>query len=292
MERDNRTRTMAHRLGLLCAMAVTTALVTTARPAAAQDCVEESVTMCGTVYGPDGNPKGDVTVVAVESGTDAISYAYVGECVGAPDEQCGRYTLSLFGGSEGASNTYTVCVVEGFEVPLADPCPSSIAPPKTVTMTPVDSTCPAMCAPDTDVVHDFHVPASSSQIYGPGTGTPGYWKNHREVWPDSITIANVTFYKTGTPNVDEAIALMGKVGGDKRITLFSSLISAKLNIAAGNNPECVIESVNAADAWLMLYWPGSEKVAGSSAAWAVGEPLHQRMDNYNNGLLDCAKHRN
>jgi len=32
-------------------------------------------------------------------------------------------------------------------------------------------------------------------------------------------------------------------------------------------------------------------VAGSSAAWAEGEPMHLLMDAYNNGLL-CAKHRN
>jgi hypothetical protein len=32
-------------------------------------------------------------------------------------------------------------------------------------------------------------------------------------------------------------------------------------------------------------------VLGASAAWAVGEPLHQLMDDYNNGKL-CAPHRN
>ncbi|MFT3894745.1 MAG: hypothetical protein QM730_24205 [Anaerolineales bacterium] len=38
---------------------------------------------------------------------------------------------------------------------------------------------------------------------GPGTGTPGYWKNHPEAWPvSSITIGEQTFTK------DQAIALM------------------------------------------------------------------------------------
>ena len=32
-------------------------------------------------------------------------------------------------------------------------------------------------------------------------------------------------------------------------------------------------------------------VAGSSDAWKLGEPMHQLMDAYNNGLL-CAAHRN
>jgi hypothetical protein len=31
-------------------------------------------------------------------------------------------------------------------------------------------------------------------------------------------------------------------------------------------------------------------VAGGSAAWAIGEPLHIQMDDYNNGRL-CAPHR-
>ena len=31
-------------------------------------------------------------------------------------------------------------------------------------------------------------------------------------------------------------------------------------------------------------------VAGSSAAWKVGEPLYLMLDAYNNGLL-CAPHR-
>ena len=38
------------------------------------------------------------------------------------------------------------------------------------------------------------------------------------------------------------------------------------------------------------YGPVGSKVAASSYAWKVGEPLHRLMDNYNNGML-CAPHR-
>jgi hypothetical protein len=38
------------------------------------------------------------------------------------------------------------------------------------------------------------------------------------------------------------------------------------------------------------YGPVGSNVAASSPAWAIGEPLHQQMDAYNNGLL-CAPHR-
>jgi hypothetical protein len=35
----------------------------------------------------------------------------------------------------------------------------------------------------------------------------------------------------------------------------------------------------------------SPAIAASSYAWSVGEPIHQTLDAYNNGLL-CAPHRN
>ena len=56
------------------------------------------------------------------------------------------------------------------------------------------------------------------------------------------------------------------------------------------NLDCVSPSIAAGNAWLVTYPLGSN-VAGSSYAWSIGEPTHQLMDAYNNGLL-CAAHRN
>ncbi len=119
-----------------------------------------------------------------------------------------------------------------------------------------------------------------------GTGTPGYWKNHPEAWSvATITIGGVAYSK------EQAITWLGKVGKDKTTTMFSSLVSAKLNVnPAVGNENCVAATIAAADAWLATYHLGSG-VTGSSAAWKVGEPLHQTLDAYNNGLL-CAPHRN
>jgi SdrD B-like protein len=123
-------------------------------------------------------------------------------------------------------------------------------------------------------------------VQAPGTGTPGYWKNHPEAWPvGSITIGGVTYLKA------DAIAWLGKVGKDKTTTMFSSLVSAKLNVLLHNEDSCVSATITSADSWMAFYGPVGSKVAASSAAWAEGEPLHILMDNYNNGLL-CAKHRN
>jgi hypothetical protein len=40
----------------------------------------------------------------------------------------------------------------------------------------------------------------------------------------------------------------------------------------------------------MAIYPAGSNVSGGSAAWTVGAPLHQTLDDYNNGRL-CAPHR-
>ena len=129
---------------------------------------------------------------------------------------------------------------------------------------------------------------SQTTVYpNPGTGTPGYWKNHPEAWTvSSITVGGQSYTR------DQAIYWLGNVGKDKRTTMFSSLVPAMLNVLLGNDPRCVQDAITAANAWMATYGPlGTGKsVAASSAAWKVGEPLHQTMDNYNNGGL-CAPHR-
>jgi len=127
-----------------------------------------------------------------------------------------------------------------------------------------------------------------SQIAGPGTGTPGYWKNHPDAWPASITANGITVGGR-TYTKAQAIAALGKVGKDKTYTMFSSLVPAMLNLIVGNL-DCVSSTIADANAWLATY-PLGTNVAGSSDAWKIGEPMHQLMDAYNNGLL-CAAHRN
>jgi SdrD B-like domain len=124
-----------------------------------------------------------------------------------------------------------------------------------------------------------------SAVQSPGTGTPGYWKNHPEAWPvASITIGGVTYTR------DQAIAWLKQLSKDKTTTMFSSLVSAKLNVLIGNDSSCVGSTIAAADLWMATYGPVGSGVLASSQAWAIGEPLHQQMDAYNNGLL-CAPHR-
>lgn len=125
----------------------------------------------------------------------------------------------------------------------------------------------------------------------PGTGTPGYWKNHPEAWPvEVITIGGVTYTK------EQAIANMGEPEkGDKTYTMFRALVAAKLNVWAGNDDSCIADTIDAADDWMETY--GSlvtdEKVkaGGKNSPWRDGEPRYEELDDYNNGDLPCAKSR-
>jgi hypothetical protein len=120
---------------------------------------------------------------------------------------------------------------------------------------------------------------------GPGTGTPGYWKNHPSAWPvASIVIGGRTYSKA------DAIKQMSTPEkGDKTRTVFRHLVSAKLNVLIGNASACIDAAIAQADAWMALHPVGS-KVSGSSAAWAEISGTATLLDQYNNGLL-CAPHR-
>jgi hypothetical protein len=125
----------------------------------------------------------------------------------------------------------------------------------------------------------------TSPAANPGTGTPGYWKNHPEAWPvGSITIGGANYTKA------QIITWLGKVGKDKVTTIFASYVSAWLNTNIGNDKSCVSDAMLKADAWLALHPIGVTFVAASSVDWQQIEWAHQTMDAYNNGQL-CAPHR-
>jgi hypothetical protein len=122
----------------------------------------------------------------------------------------------------------------------------------------------------------------------PGTGTPGYWKNHPDAWPvDTITIGGVLYTKA------EAIEIMETAGkGDKTYTMFNQLVAAKLNVLIGNPSSCIAATISDADDWMTANPLGSG-VKANAAVWknpGQGEDLKDMLDDYNNGLL-CAPPR-
>jgi hypothetical protein len=136
-----------------------------------------------------------------------------------------------------------------------------------------------------DTSIDFGFIFTASQA--PGTGTPGYWKNHPDAWPalpNGLTIGSTVFTQAQL-----LAALVDRSSKDKTVTMFSSLVPAILNGMVGNDATCVADTIAKAQAWMTAY-PFGSNVAASSPAWKQGEPLHRTLDNYNNGGL-CAPHR-
>jgi hypothetical protein len=276
--------------------AIATALVViTARPASAQvpdSCNSEGLVVCGYVWddGPSGNGVQDAGEPALEGVT---VYAYSGTTIVA------QTTTDTNGFYSFDANLLPVgdyqIVINSTLPPLgAGTLASPLINPGNPDASPTDSdgidsgtgfSYVNVTVADSYTFHVLDFGFYTPQVSYPGTGTPGYWKNHPEAWPVStITVGGVGYTKA------EAIAWLGKVGKDKTTTMFSSLVPAMLNVLLGNPSSCITSTIVAANAWMATYGPVGSNVAASSPAWAVGEPLHQQMDAYNNGLL-CAPHR-
>ena len=248
-----------------------------ATPAAAQaDCPSGGI--CGTVWNDTNNngfqdagePAIEGQGVSVSDGTDTIEvftdnlgfYNFFAQTDGP-------YTVTLLitGMTASPQNAYP-----------GDDVFDSDGVTNTLGITVAEVTRTGGVAPATDF--GFHTPA----LEPPGTGTPGYWKNHPDAWPvQEIIVGGIKYTKA------QAISWLGRVGKDKTTTMFSSLVPAMLNVKIGNLSGCVSATIASANAWMALHHVGSN-VAASSAAWAEGELLHVILDDYNNGRL-CASHR-
>ena len=127
----------------------------------------------------------------------------------------------------------------------------------------------------------------------PGTGTPGYWKNHPEEWAD-FTCWECFGLDPDLPWTQNDVIdmLETPTKGDKTYTLFRAVVAAKLNRVAGNGGDCwccVKKTHRRAREWLLDHPVGSG-VKANSQAWKKAEPWYQKLDDYNNGLL-CAPPR-
>jgi hypothetical protein len=248
-----------------------------ATPASAQSTSCASGGLCGFVFNDvNGNGIQDEGDLPIEGATVSIVV--------------GSDTLTTDTGPDGfyyfgvPAGTYTV----GVKIPAGmEPSPSNAGSDDTLDSDGVGDTFGHSVATVTfvsDANSDTDFGFVTSTAPNPGTGTPGYWKNHPDAWPvSSITVGGVTF------SIDDAIAALGKITKDKTTTMFSSLVSAKLNLLIGNSGSCVSGAIAAGDAWMAAHHLGSVVLA-SSDAWKIGEPTHKTLDAYNNGLL-CVQHR-
>ncbi len=157
---------------------------------------------------------------------------------------------------------------------------------------------------------------------GQGVGSPGYWKNHPEVWMDTNADGVVNDQDVivigdwdgdGTSDGQglalttmEALQILDasqtQKGGDKRFTLGRSLVASWLNITvAGNNYAIgdvdVGEKIDESIAWLLSFdadgdgnpFNDSVKKKDRNQAWGgSGEALYEFLDEYNNTGLGIA----
>ncbi len=268
---------LKHIRGAALAAALLPLASVAAAPANAQTiCASGGV--CGTVFN-DTNNNG--VMDAGETGIEGAQITVCLLCDGSdttavqtgPD---GSYAVS---GPPGAYTVYALIPTGTQPSPTGSPVPGSVVS----VGVPTGSGYTVATSPGDGSSTDFgfHTVAVSQ----PGTGTPGYWKNHPSAWPvSSITVGGVSYSRS------QAIAWMGNVGKDRTTIMFAQLVSAMLSVMIGNDGSCVNATIAAANSWMATYGPVGSGVSGSSAAWTAGAPLETTLDNYNNGRL-CAPHR-
>jgi hypothetical protein len=264
-----------------CAAVVFSAAM--AAPAAAQECSGEVSLICGVVWN-DANNNGSQDPGETGIGAVKVSLSDGTDTIDAYTDQSGYYELDL---QEVPPGTYTLSVLTSSIGPTAQPSPTNVTDDALDSDGLGDGTSSNV---QVDVLagfqkYDLDFGFNTPQAQSGGTGTPGYWKNHPEAWPATVTIGGVVY------DPDTAIGWLKKAGKDKTTTLFSSLVSAKLNVLIGNDSSCISGTIAAADAWMAANGPVGSGVHASSAEWAEGQPLHTELDDYNNGRL-CAPHRN
>jgi hypothetical protein len=111
------------------------------------------------------------------------------------------------------------------------------------------------------------------------TQTQGYWKNHPGAWPvASLRLGNVTYSQA------QLLRIFGQPArGNGLVSLAHQLIAAKLNIAAGAEPEAASATIAAADAQIgdLVVPPiGAGYLAPASTSAST-----QTLDDYNNGII-------
>ena len=142
--------------------------------------------------------------------------------------------------------------------------------------------------------------SATTTLIDRGTGTPGYWRNHLDMWPianDTVLIGdwNHNWACDGDETCleltkEEALmALTTPPRGDITWSLGRPLVAAWLNVSAGNDSSCIADTVDSAAAWLQSHPLGSG-VGGSDPAWVEASGWATLLDDYNNGKL-CAEHR-
>lgn len=115
--------------------------------------------------------------------------------------------------------------------------------------------------------------------------TPGYWKNHEEVWPVSeLTLGDTTYSKACLLAFFDV-----PTRGDIRVKLIHHLVAAKLNLLMGSDGSALGSTVTDADAYLSASGTeigcGTMRLSGSGRDRRTANELKDVLDAFNNNLL-------
>jgi hypothetical protein len=131
--------------------------------------------------------------------------------------------------------------------------------------------------------YSWNEPFCLEECIDPGTQNVSYWENNPDVWTKGVTIGGI-FYS-------EELALQIMKGitteDDMSNVLFEELVSAKLNVDLGNTAYCIIDVIEAADAWMEENGPVGSGIQLDHPAYDTGSSLVSQLESYNNGLM-CA----
>ena len=116
----------------------------------------------------------------------------------------------------------------------------------------------------------------AGQQYG-CTFTIGYWKTHPEAWPiESIQLGNHVYAK------DDALRIFNQpVQGNGLVALAHQLMGAKLNVAAGADPQSISSAIKTADYIIGALVP--PPIGTGSLPTKTTSSLVAQLDSYNTG---------
>ena len=103
--------------------------------------------------------------------------------------------------------------------------------------------------------------------------TPGYWKNHAELWPVDFLVLGGREYEKA-----QLLVMLAYSAEDAASVLAHHLIATKLNLLVGSEPS-IVPKVGEADAFLTTHPVGSDP---QGADRDKGLAIKDALDRYNN----------
>jgi hypothetical protein len=130
--------------------------------------------------------------------------------------------------------------------------------------------------------------------------SPGYWKNHLDMWPDEVPGPDNDWYDQWTGYTKEDLQTMMTTNGmnkNKWYTMFKAVVAAKLDLEILGTAHCevmflgqktcICQIAQIGFNWLYAHDHQTKDVKANSLCWQYhkGEKVYLLLDDYYNGKL-------